>query len=374
MLTPNNLNYLNNQFSNLKVSAAMSPALPPRAHSSPQLPLMDHNQQQQAPQSPPPPFELVGNGRWKVLDLIGAGSFGEVFAAVDAETGAHIAIKREVKSSRKQQLPHESAVYDLLRRSEGFPRIYFSGTEGPYNILVMERLGPSLKDLERASPTQKIPLRTIVRLVPQFIRRIQTLHQLGIIFRDVKPDQFCIGRYNQDISDRPTCFLIDFGLATAYRDSQGKHVKNPKPVKNMPKTGTARYASLNVHKGKCHSRRDDLESLGYMLVEAVKGTEIGRPLPWTGIKAVTSTDGWRKIGICKDDLLIAELCDGIPPEFALILEHARELRFADDPDYGLLINAFVDLLVRMEEAEGGNSGGRLEWSVDFEGNGDGYGL
>ncbi|KAI9331159.1 kinase-like domain-containing protein [Obelidium mucronatum] len=150
--------------------------------------LQQHQQYQQPqPQTPPPPppFELVGNGRWQVKEMIGAGSFGEVFAAVDAETGAHIAIKREVKSSRKQQLPHESAVYDLLRRSEGFPRIYFSGQEGPYNILVMERLGPSLKELERQSPTQKIPLRTIVRLVPQFIRRIQSLHELGIIFRDV---------------------------------------------------------------------------------------------------------------------------------------------------------------------------------------------
>ncbi|KAI9331160.1 hypothetical protein BDR26DRAFT_870482, partial [Obelidium mucronatum] len=129
-----------------------------------------------------------------------------------------------------------------------------------------------------------------------------------------------------------------------------------------PKPGTARYASLNVHKGKCHSRRDDLESLG--------------PLPWTGIKAVTSTDGWRKIGICKDDLLIAELCADIPQEFALILEHARELRFADDPDYNMLINAFVDLLIRMEEQStgggGGGGDGKLVWTVDFEGNGDGY--
>ncbi|KAJ3098326.1 casein kinase I [Physocladia obscura] len=243
----------------------------------------------------------------------------------------------------------------------------------------MERLGKSLKDLERESPTRKIPIRTIVRLVPQFLRRLQTLHEIGIVFRDVKPDQFCIGRYGQDIFDRPTVFLIDFGLATAYRDNAGKHMKNSKPLKNAPKTGTARYASLNVHKGKTHSRRDDLESFGYMLVEAVKG-----PLPWTGIKAVTSSDGWRRIGICKDDTPIVELCAGIPQEFARVLEHARELRFSDDPDYDMIHSAFVDLMVRMDQEEQkqrqqqrleqqqDHSSTLLEWSVPNERDGDGY--
>ncbi|KAJ3289728.1 hypothetical protein HDU79_003831 [Rhizoclosmatium sp. JEL0117] len=319
------------------------------------------------PSSPPPPFELVGNGRWKVTELIGAGSFGEVFGAIDMETGSHVAIKREIRNSRKQQLPHEAMVYDLLKKQEGFPRIFFSGPEGPYNILVMERLGPSLKSLLTLSPLQKIPLRTIVHITPHLLRRLETLHSLGILFRDIKPDQFCIGRYNTPITDRPTPYLIDFGLATAYRDHQGRHIKNPKPIKNAPKTGTARYASLNVHKGKTHSRRDDLESLAYMLIECVKG-----PLPWTGIKAVTSTDGWRKIGICKDDLPIAELCDGLPKEFAGLLEHARELRFADDPDYGMLIHSFVDLMVRLDEEGTGLKEEGLVWRVESEGD-DGYG-
>ncbi|KAJ3070911.1 hypothetical protein HDU98_006071 [Podochytrium sp. JEL0797] len=356
--TNNNFNSLPNLTENLYISSPQlqTPLIPVPVPSA-----------DPPPQSPPPPFEMVGNGRWKVLELIGAGSFGEVFAAVDLETEKHVAIKRELSNTRRQQLPHEYAVYELLRRSDGFPRIYHSGTEGPYNILVMERLGPSLKELEKRSPTLTIPLRTMVRIVPQMIRRVQALHELGIVFRDIKPDQFCIGRYSDDLSDRPTVFLIDFGLATAFRDATGKHVKNAKPVKNAPKTGTARYASLNVHKGKCHSRRDDLESLAYLVVEAVKG-----PLPWTGIKAVTSTDGWRKIGICKDDTLPAELCADLPPEFALLLEHARELRFADTPDYGMLVNAFVDLLMRIEGEEGAGYG-RLEWECVREGGDDGYG-
>ncbi|KAI8610540.1 kinase-like domain-containing protein [Chytriomyces sp. MP71] len=316
-----------------------------------------------APPVPPPneePFEMVGEGRWRVIGLIGAGSFGEVFAAVDTKSGVDVAIKRELSGSRKQQLPHEYAVYQLLRRVEGFPRIHFSGTTGPYNILVMDRLGPSLKTLQKESPTHRLPLRTLVQLAPQLLRRLQSVHEAGVLFRDVKPDQFCIGRHDTDMADRPTVYLIDFGLATAYRDATGKHIKNPKPLKNAPKTGTARYASLNVHKGKHHARRDDLESLGYTLVELATGS-----LPWTGIRAVTSADGWRKIGICKDDLPLAELCAGLPREFALLLEHARELRFADEPAYGMLVGAFVELLMRMDEETGG-APQRLKWTVEEE--------
>ncbi|KAJ3350356.1 hypothetical protein HDU83_009740 [Entophlyctis luteolus] len=340
----------------------------------------DHANSLRQPKFSNAPFETVGDGRWKILDMIGSGSFGDVFAGIEVASGLNVAVKRELISSRRQLLPHENTIYSLLKRTEGFPRIYNFGTEGPFNFLVMERLGPSLRQLEKASPQQKIPLRTMVQLVPQFIQRLQKVHELGIVFRDVKPDQFCIGRYGQDISDRPTVYLIDFGLATSFRDNQGKHIKSPKPLKNSAKTGTARYASLNVHKGKIHSRRDDLESLGYMLVEAVKG-----PLPWTGIKAVTSVDGWRRIGICKDDMVLAELCSGIPEEFATIIEHARELRFADDPNYSRLVSLFVDLLWRLDNEEDANADrqsradsrteqprtlrqqrrGRLEWRVEL---------
>ncbi|TPX74258.1 hypothetical protein CcCBS67573_g04474 [Chytriomyces confervae] len=349
----------NTQMSHLAIADSLPAAAPPH----PDVAGGGGGQQQQEDMEP---FDYVGNGRWKVSDMIGAGSFGQVFAAVDVQSGVHVAIKRELRASRRTQLPHEYAVYQLLKPYDGFPRIYYMGTEGEYNILVMERLGPSLKTLLKESPAEKIPLRTIVQMAPQMIRRLQSVHDAGVIFRDIKPDQFCIGRYNSDLSDRPTAYLIDFGLATAYRDAQGRHVKNPKPIKNMPKTGTARYASLNVHKGKHHSRRDDLESLGYMLVEAAKG-----PLPWTGIRAVTSTDGWRKIGICKDDLLIAELCDGLPVEFANVIEHARELRFAEDPDYMGLISGFVSLLMRLDEEDASGAVGGLQWRIEVPD--DGYG-
>ncbi|KAJ3130684.1 hypothetical protein HK100_007705 [Physocladia obscura] len=289
-------------------------------------------------------FNTVGNGRWKVTGMIGAGSFGQVFAAVDLDSGANVAIKRELTDGPRQDLRHEYSAYQYLKRVEGFPRIYHFGTEGPYNVLVMERLGKSLKQLARENLSRKIPLRTIIRLVPQFLRRLQSLHEVGIVFRDVKPDQFCIGRFGQNIHDRPTVFLIDFGLASSYLDSEGKHISRLKPDKNKAKTGSARYASLNVHKGKTHSRRDDLESLAYTLVEAVKGS-----LPWANVTAASSIDGWRQIGILKADTSVSDLCEGIPQEFGFLLEYARGLHFSDAPDYGMLVGMFAKLIVDIDE-------------------------
>ncbi|KAJ3309930.1 hypothetical protein HDU76_003486 [Blyttiomyces sp. JEL0837] len=287
-----------------------------------------------------PPLEYVCGKRWKVTESIGAGSFGEVFAAVEEETGV------------------------------GFQK---------FIIMVMERLGPSLKDLQRKCPSRKIPLRTVVYIVPQLIKRLQSVHERGLVFRDAKPDQFCVGRHGDDITDRPTIFLVDFGLSTSYLDQDGRHMQLIKAPKNAPKTGTARYASLNVHKGRSHSRRDDMESLAYIIIELSLGS-----LPWSSVRAMTSAHGWKKIGIEKDDLIVAELTRGLPNEFGEFLVYAREMRFNDEPDYSGWVRRFVELFGRMEEdaesdrlKKGGGIGEARDvgffWCDDGDGNG-GYSM
>ncbi|KAJ3195896.1 hypothetical protein HK101_010728 [Irineochytrium annulatum] len=305
-------------------------------------------------EQPLPALEHISNGRWMIEGKIGAGSFGDVYAGVETETGIKVAVKRELAASPMPQLFNESDMYDVLSGSEGIPKVFYFGIEGPYNVMVMERLGPSLKELHKNSTSAKIPLRTVVFIIPQLIRRLQAVHNRGIVFRDVKPDQFCVGRYQEDISDRPTVYLIDFGLSTFYVDpATGEHVKSVKPIRNMLKTGTARYASVNVHKGKIHTRRDDLESLIYVLIELAAGK-----LPWTGVNARNPLQGWRKIGVQKNDMSIAEITEGLPSEFGTMLEYARELRFSEEPDYEELIRLFVRLFenIILEEK------GPLKWS------------
>ncbi|KAJ1558278.1 Casein kinase I isoform delta [Nowakowskiella sp. JEL0078] len=294
--------------------------------------------------------------RWTVEEKIGSGSFGDVFGATDIRSGELVAIKRESLEKSPLYLQHECAwlikLYQLLWGGFGVPRVYYFGQEGNFNALVMERLGHSLKQWLQWSANGTLPLRTVVYLIPEMIRRLQFVHSKGMVFRDVKPDQFCVGKAGEDCSLNPTVYLIDFGLAEFYVDDSGKHICTKKN-KNRAKTGTARYASLNVHKGKDHTRRDDLESLAYVVIEMALGR-----LPWSGVQAISSADGWRKVCQAKEETVIEDLCRNLPHQFFNLLDYARNLRFSDEPNYSMIVGQFENLYEQL-----GNVKAPLEWSL-----------
>ena len=100
-------------------------------------------------------------------------------------------------------------------------------------------------------------------------------------------------------------YIIDFGLAKKYRSSTTKEHITFKNGKKL--TGTARYASVNTHRGYEQSRRDDLESIGYVLMYFLRGS-----LPWQGLKVKTNEDHYHKIYMKKKETKSADLCKGFP--------------------------------------------------------------
>lgn len=195
----------------------------------------------------------------------------------------------------------------------------------------MDRLGPSLEELFDYCD-RKFSLKTILMLAEQMIHRIEHVHSKLLIHRDIKPDNFLMGHGQF----RRYLFMIDFGLAKRYRSVRtGRHIPYRE---NKSLTGTARYASVNAHLGIEQCRRDDLESLGFVLMYFLRGS-----LPWQGLRAKTKKEKYDKISEKKMTTAIEVLCSGFPEEFAVYLNYCRSLRFDDKPDYEFIRRIFRKL-------------------------------
>jgi casein kinase 1 alpha len=172
----------------------------------------------------------------------------------------------------------------------------YYGQEKEHNVLVMDLLGPSLEDLFNFC-SRRFTIKTVLMLADQMIGRIEYVHCKSFIHRDIKPDNFLmgIGRHCNKL------FLIDFGLAKKFRDARTRMHIGYREDKNL--TGTARYASINAHLGIEQSRRDDMESLGYVLMYFNRGC-----LPWQGLKAATKKQKYEKISEKKMSTPVEVLC------------------------------------------------------------------
>ncbi|XP_036595758.1 casein kinase I-like [Trichosurus vulpecula] len=279
--------------------------------------------------------DFIVGGRYQLIRKIGCGAFGDIYLATNLLTGEDVAVKLESQRAKHPQLLYESKLYSILQGAVGFPRMCWFGQERNYNVLVMDLLGPSLEDLFNYC-SRSFSLKTVLLLAEQMITRIEYLHSKNFIHRDIKPDNFLMGMGHH----RNKLFLIDFGLAKKYRDAKTKEHIPYREDKNL--TGTARYASINAHLGIEQSRRDDLESVGYVLMYFNRTS-----LPWQGLKGATRMERYEKITEKKMATPIETLCRGFPPEFGIYLNYCRSLGFDETPDYSYLKQLFNLLLKSM---------------------------
>eukprot|EP01121_Diplochlamys_sp_Union-15-3_P009010 TRINITY_DN2431_c0_g1_i1.p1 TRINITY_DN2431_c0_g1~~TRINITY_DN2431_c0_g1_i1.p1 ORF type:complete len:336 (-),score=35.70 TRINITY_DN2431_c0_g1_i1:136-1143(-) len=274
---------------------------------------------------------IVGN-KYRIEKKLGAGSFGDIYLGVNkANNDEKVAIKLEVAKSKHEQLKHECQLYHTVNKykdSVGIPSTQWLGTEGDYNVMIMDVLGPSLEDLFNYCD-RRFSIKTVIMLADQMIRRVEYVHSKKLLHRDIKPDNFLMGVG----TTKNQCLIIDFGLAKKYYlPKSNTHIPYRE---NKQLTGTARYASINTHLGFEQSRRDDLESLGYVFMYFVRGS-----LPWQGLKANSKSQKYSRITSKKILTPISELTKGYPKPFALYLHYCRSLKFQDAPDYEYLRQIF----------------------------------
>ncbi|KAK4376241.1 hypothetical protein RND71_006918 [Anisodus tanguticus] len=285
-------------------------------------------------------MDHVVGGKFKLGRKIGSGSFGELYIGVNVQNGEEVAIKLESAKTRYPQLHYESKIYMLLQGGTGIPNLKWFGVEGEYNIMVIDLLGPSLEDLFNYC-NRKFTLKTVLMLADQLINRVEYMHSRGFLHRDIKPDNFLMGLRRKANQVRVHALLL-LGVISwlAPLPMQTKiKIGNVRENKNL--TGTARYASVNTHLGVEQSRRDDLESLGYVLMYFLRGS-----LPWQGLKAGTKKQKYDKISEKKMLTPIEVLCKSYPSEFISYFHYCRSLRFEDKPDYSYLKRIFRDLFIR----------------------------
>ncbi|KAJ3170009.1 casein kinase I [Irineochytrium annulatum] len=308
---------------------------------------------------------------FKVGKKIGEGSFGIIYEGVNMVNNQPVAIKFEPRKSDAPQLRDEYRTYKILANSVGIPSVYYYGQEGLHNILCIDLLGPSLEDMFDLC-NRKFSTKTVCMAAKQMITRVQQIHEKNLIYRDIKPDNFLIGRLPRHNEPMPPnvviaggnpysivanhspqhphpasqIYMVDFGMAKQYRDPKTKAHIPYREKKSL--SGTARYMSINTHLGREQSRRDDLESLGHVFMYFLRGS-----LPWQGLKAATNKQKYEKIGEKKQAVPIKELCDGFPEEFAEYLAYSRGLKFDEEPDYNKLRQLFNKVLQRNGETDDG---------------------
>ena len=265
----------------------------------------------------------VVNKKYKIINKIGGGSFGQIYKGQNIRTSEFVAIKVEPIAGGLNLLKHESIVYQYLQNCRGVPSVKWFGRDDNNYYMVINLLGESLQSIKNKKQT--FSLKLVLQIGIKIINLLKTIHDTGLVHRDIKPDNFLIG--NATKNDQ--IYIIDFGFCKSFMNGNN-HI----PIKKTNNLiGSLSYASINSHKCIELSRRDDLESLGYMLIYFFNGK-----LEWQELQLFESREKENKIiEQLKTNIIESNKISGI---FLNYLKHVRSLEFDEKPNYSILTDMF----------------------------------
>jgi serine/threonine protein kinase len=269
-------------------------------------------------------MSLIGN-KYKLLEKIGEGAFGSIYKGENVRTKELVAVKVEPIKKNTKLLKNESIIYQYLINNDGLPNVKWFGKDKTNYYMVLNLLGESLQSLKERKKI--FSLKLVLQIGIQIINLLRMIHNKGLVHRDIKPDNFLLGLNNKSRQIN----IIDFGFCKTFLNDN-KHI-DIKKTNNV--IGTNNFASTNAHEFNELSRRDDLESLGYMLIYFYLGN-----LPW---KDYSNNE---MIKIMKNNIMNDE---SIPKVILKYFEIIKSLEFKEAPNYELLINIFKNEL--KEEVE-----------------------
>lgn len=291
------------------------------------------------------------NDKYKLLELLGSGSYGNVYKGIEIKTDVNVAIKM---NDDPFLLDREIKIYKYLWKyihnkyckKLQIPKLFWDGLYNTKKVIVLERLGDSL-DKIFDNYKKKWSHSTIYWIAKNIIEILNELHELGIVHRDIKPDNFSIG-----FDNRYKLYIFDFGLSSQYINTSGKHVAERNGLSLI---GTMRYASINNHNGIQQSRRDDLESLLYMLLYFWHGN-----LPWKNIEIKDRNERNKKILEKK----MNTINDILPESFKPFYDYIKNLKYQERPNYKYWITYFDNLYEKNTIKQCLTKG--IDWIYDYK--------